>query len=72
MSPMRRFFLRWHVRLCVFCGKFNKQIMDSQEMCRYYKEFEIESPQHAEQRPKLEESKKNELRELLASQARKD
>jgi len=38
MPPIRRFFLRLHVKLCVFCGKYNRQVMDSQDMCRCYKE----------------------------------
>ena len=43
MPPLRRFFLRLHVKLCVFCGKYNRQVMDSQDMGRCYKEYEITS-----------------------------
>lgn len=70
LSPMRRFFLRLHVKLCFFCGKFNKQVMESQDMCRCYKEHEAHSEQVAANRPKLDESKKDELKELLAAQTR--
>jgi hypothetical protein len=66
MPPMRRFFLRLHVRLCVFCGKFNRQVMDSQDMCRCYREHEEALAAH---RPKLESERKNQLKELLASQS---
>lgn len=66
MPPMRRFFLRLHVRLCFICGKFNRQVMDSQEMCRYYRENEEAL---AENRPKLADERKDELKELLASQS---
>jgi hypothetical protein len=66
MPPMRRFFLRLHVRLCFVCGKFNRQVMDSQEMCRYYRENEEAL---VEIRPKLEDERKDELKELLASQS---
>lgn len=66
LSPMRKFFLKLHVKLCMFCGKFNRQVMDSQDMCRCYKEHE-ESLKLI--RPKMDESKKDELRRLLAKQA---
>lgn len=66
LSPMRRFFLRLHVKLCIFCGKFNKQIMQSQDMCRCYKEHEEKLEK---QRPKLDPDKKNQLKELLAAQS---
>jgi len=67
LPPLRRFFLRLHVKLCVFCGKFNQQVMDSQDMCRCYKQHEEELAGH---RPKMDSAKKDELKELLASQAR--
>lgn len=63
MSPMRRFLLRLHVRLCVFCGKFNTQVIDSQDMCRCYKEQEAEIEAD---RPKLDLSQKEALKELLS------
>ncbi|TVP81005.1 MAG: hypothetical protein EA353_02475 [Puniceicoccaceae bacterium] len=66
MSPMRRFFLRLHVKLCIFCGKFNRQVMESQDMCRCYKQNEDALAAH---RPKLEATRKDQLKELLASQA---
>ncbi len=67
MPPLRRFFLRLHVKLCVFCGKFNKQVMESQDMCRCYKAHEEEL---AHSHPKMESARKDELRELLASQSK--
>lgn len=66
MSPVRRFFLQLHVKLCVFCGRFNRQVIDSQEMCSCYKKHEHSSEVD---RPKLDESKKDELKELLAQQS---
>lgn len=69
LPPLRRFFLRLHVKLCIFCGKFNKQVMESQDMCRCYKEREDEL---TEQRPKMDASKKEELRQMLTSQAKSD
>ncbi len=67
LPPMRRFFLRLHVKLCIFCGKFNKQVMESQDMCRCYKQHEDEI---SEARPKLDNAKKEQLKELLASQSK--
>ena len=65
LSPLKRFFLKLHVKLCIFCGKFNRQVMESQDMCRCYQEHEEELNS---QRPKLDEGKKDELKKLLVSQ----
>lgn len=62
---VKRFFLKLHVKLCLICGKFNRQVMESQDMCRCYREHEEEIAQN---RPTLEQNKKEELRKLLASQ----
>ena len=71
LPPMRRFFLRLHVKLCVFCGKFNRQVMESQDMCRCYKHHEEHNEEAlAHHRPKMESSKKDQLKELLASQSK--
>jgi hypothetical protein len=71
MTSLRRFFLRLHVRLCIFCGKYNRQVMDSQEMCRCYKEQEITSEETFTQyRPQMELAKKDQIKELLASQSK--
>jgi hypothetical protein len=69
LTPMRRFSLKLHVKLCVFCGKFNRQVMESQDMCRCYKEHEGEVEAA---RPKLESGRKDALKELLAAQAKQD
>jgi hypothetical protein len=71
MPPIRRFFLRLHVKLCVFCGKYNRQVMDSQDMCRCYKEHEITNEENlVRYRPQMEPLKKDQLKELLASQSK--
>ena len=67
LPPLKRFFLRLHVKLCVFCGKFNKQVIESQDMCRCYKEHEED---HAHHRPKMESEKKDALKQLLSSQSK--
>lgn len=55
--------LKIHVSLCVVCGKFNRQVMDSHDMCRHFKESE-EALQAS--RPKLDEEKKKQFKKLLA------
>ncbi len=65
MPPLRRFFLKVHVKLCVVCGKFNRQVMESQDMCRCYRHQEEEGSVH---RASLDDVRKAQLKELLASQ----
>jgi hypothetical protein len=67
LPPLKRFFLRLHVKLCVFCGKFNTQVMESQDMCRCYKQHEDDLAAH---RPGMDSAKKDQLKELLASQTK--
>ncbi len=67
LPPLRRFFLCLHVKLCIFCGKFNRQVMENQDMCRCYKQHEDELAEH---RPKLDPEKKDKLKQLLASQSK--
>ncbi len=67
LPPLKRFFLKLHVKLCVFCGKFNRQVMESQDMCRCYREHEEQLIDH---RAKLEDDKKEKLKNLLLSQVK--
>lgn len=67
LSPVRRFFLRWHVKLCIFCGKYNKQVMESQDMCRCYKKSEHKV---SDSRPPMDPAKKDKLKALLAEQSK--
>ncbi len=68
LSPAKRFFLQLHVKLCIFCGKFNRQVMDGQDMCRHFKQHEATNCQCA---PELQEEQKVELKALLAAQSAK-
>lgn len=58
--------LKLHVKLCIFCGRFNRQVMDSQDMCRDYKKQEDSV---AAFRPKMDEQAKDQLKAFLASQS---
>lgn len=67
LPPVKKCMLKLHVALCVVCGKFNRQVMDSHDMCRKYKEHESELESS---RDKLDEDKKKELKELLVEQSK--
>ncbi len=69
LPPLKRFLLKLHVTFCVFCGKFNRQVMESQDMCRCYKQHEEELVAH---RPKLDAAKREELQQLLSAHAKQD
>ncbi|MFQ3225352.1 MAG: hypothetical protein ACI8Z5_001612 [Lentimonas sp.] len=64
LSPSRKFFLKLHVKLCIFCGKFNRQVMDSHDMCRHYRHEEEE---HLQDGPELDEAQKDALKAQLAA-----
>lgn len=64
MPLIRRTLVRLHVKLCLICGKYNNQVIDSQEMCQCYKQNEDSV---AQSRPKMHPSKKEELNKLLQS-----
>lgn len=65
LPPVRRLFLRLHVLICPFCGKFNTQVMDSQDMYRHFKAHEDVLSVH---RPKMDQDQKKNLKQLLATQ----
>lgn len=68
LPPMRRFWLKLHVKLCLFCGKYNRQVMESQDMCRCYKDSE----EHlTTTRPRMDELQKDQLKALLSSHSNK-
>ena len=66
LPPLKRFFLKLHVKLCIFCGKFNRQVVESQDMCRCYKEHD----EHlASTRETMDVDRKDALKRSLASAA---
>ncbi|CAI8332455.1 MAG: Uncharacterised protein [Opitutia bacterium UBA7350] len=62
MSLFRRVCLKLHVRLCIFCGKFNQQVIESQDMCSCYKKH---VSQGILEQPKLGPTQKEALKDLL-------
>ena len=67
LSPLRKFFLKLHVKLFIFCGKFNTQVIESQDMCSCFKEHEDEA---IGEQPHLDPSKKDALQQLIAQRSR--
>jgi len=63
LPPLKKFLLKVHIALCAVCGKFNRQVMESQDMCRHYKEKESSLECC---RPTMDEDKKKQLKILLA------
>ena len=68
LSLMSRFLLKLHVKLCLFCGKYNRQVMVSHEMCRCYKEHEDNL---APVRSRMDKLQKDQLKALLSSHSSK-
>jgi hypothetical protein len=66
LSPWRKRLLKLHVKWCIFCGKFNRQVMDHQDMCRYYREHEGSSPQD---QAVMGQDQKDALKAVLAAHA---
>lgn len=62
LPRLKRWALLLHVKLCPICGKFNQQIMRSQEMFSRYKEQES-SRLHSEHN--LERASKEQLKKQL-------
>lgn len=64
MTPLEKVGLRIHVALCVVCGKYNRQVMDTHDMFRAYRKREEEGkdlPQ-TELEPEIAEQLKHALR----------
>lgn len=64
---LKKWLLKIHVALCIVCGKFNRQVMDSHDMCRHYKEREQELESS---RPKMDDGKKKQLKILLEQESK--
>ena len=40
LPKWKQCMIKMHVKLCVFCGKYNNQVIDSHTMCQHFKENE--------------------------------
>jgi thioredoxin-related protein len=61
-----RMFLQFHVKLCVFCGKYNRQVMEHQDICRHYRENEEAILEHTHPDSVLNDEHKSIIKEELA------
>jgi len=66
LSFVQRILLKFHVRCCLFCGKYNKQVMETQDMCRHFRENEDSIIESADSEISLNEDKKELLKEKIA------
>ena len=63
LPRFKRILLKLHVALCFICGRYNKQVMQMQDMCH---EFRTESQKHGENlKASLGQAKKQELALIL-------
>ena len=65
LPPLRRFFLKMHVKLCPFWGKCNTQLRESQDMVREFREKEEKL---TGERPARGEEQKEKRKKSLAEQ----
>ena len=63
---IKRMFLQLHVKLCVFCGKYNRQVMENQDICRHYREHEEEILEHTHPDSVLNDEHKTIIKEEIA------
>lgn len=66
LSFVQRILLKFHVSCCLFCGKYNKQVMETQDMCRHFRENEDSIIESADSEISLNEDKKELLKEKIA------
>ena len=66
LSFIQRVLLKFHVKWCFFCGKYNKQVMESHDMCRHYRENEDFILETADSGVSLEEDKKKLLKDKIS------
>lgn len=65
LSPFRQFLLKVHIKLCIVCGKFNKQVIQDQDMCCNYKKNEEES---LAKQPGMDDVRKEAMKQFIADQ----
>ena len=61
----KRLLIKLHVKCCIFCGKYNKQVIDTHDMCRQLIKNEEESIESDCCDICLEEENKEALKEKI-------
>lgn len=69
---VKRIFLQLHVKLCVFCGKFNRQVMENQDVCRHYRKHEEEILKYTHPDSVLNDEHKTIIKEEIAKNLKSD
>ena len=65
LPKWKRLLIRLHVKCCIFCGKYNTQVIDTHEMCRELIKIEEELIESDCCDICLEEENKKELKEKI-------
>ena len=65
LPKWKRLLIRLHVKFCIFCGKYNTQVIDTHEMCRELIKIEEELIESDCCDICLEEENKKELKEKI-------
>ncbi|MFL2842911.1 MAG: hypothetical protein ACJ0BQ_00995 [Coraliomargaritaceae bacterium] len=69
---VKRMFLQLHVKLCVFCGKFNRQVMENQDICCHYRKHEEEILEYTHPDSVLNDEHKTIIKEEIAKNLKSD
>lgn len=69
---VKRMFLQLHVKLCVFCGKYNRQVMENQDICRHYREHEEAILEYTHPDSVLNDEHKTIIKEEIAKNLKSD
>ena len=62
----KRILIKLHVKLCVFCGKYNKQVIDNHDLCHQYIRNEDALNEASSCKCYLDERKKASIREKIS------
>lgn len=61
----KRMFIKLHVKCCIFCGKYNTQVIDTHEMCRELIKNEEDFNNSENSEIALEESNKETMKKKI-------
>ena len=61
----KRSMIKLHVKFCIFCGKYNKQVIDSHDLCHEYIKNEDALNESSSCKCSLDDSKKASIQEKI-------
>lgn len=62
LPKWKQCMIKLHIKLCVFCGKYNKQVIENHTMCQHFKENESQINESCYAHESLKDSRKTALR----------